>query len=308
MRTLISIKLTLLFAVVMSSLSAQQTGLFTHYQHNSIAINPAYAGSRDLLTVNAIHRSQWVGFGDGAPVSQTITAHTPIFSDAFGLGLSLFNDKFGPTSTTDIVLDLAYRLKLNTKYSLSFGLKGGGAFYTSNIAGLGVDDDQALQENINTRFLPNVGVGLYLSQEKFYLGASAPKLFSNEIVQKQSNITVGNTVQTFYFIAGALVPITTKWDFKPTTFLKVTKEAAQADITATFIANKKLNLGLNFRTSDGIGAIVGYQFTKQLLVSYAYDWSAFSVSQNSNGSHEVMLRYDFNFSNGNSRIESPRNF
>ena len=41
---------------------AQQLPQFTQYMYNTIAINPAYAGSRDALSIIALHRSQWVGF------------------------------------------------------------------------------------------------------------------------------------------------------------------------------------------------------------------------------------------------------
>ena len=56
--------------------NAQQDAMFTHYMYNTLAINPGYAGSRDALTITALHRSQWVGFA-GAPMTQTITVHTP---------------------------------------------------------------------------------------------------------------------------------------------------------------------------------------------------------------------------------------
>ena len=102
---------------------AQQDAMFTHYMFNTLAINPAYAGSRDALTVTALHRSQWVGF-DGAPTTQTLTLHSPVFNNKIGLGLSVVNDKIGPLNTTAFYGDFAYKVKVSKKGTLAFGLKG----------------------------------------------------------------------------------------------------------------------------------------------------------------------------------------
>jgi len=83
-------------------MEAQQEAQFSHYSFNTQSINPAYAGSRDALTVTALHRSQWVGF-EGAPTTQTLTAHTPILNDKLGIGLSVLNDKIGPTNNTSFL-------------------------------------------------------------------------------------------------------------------------------------------------------------------------------------------------------------
>jgi hypothetical protein len=102
-------------------MKAQQDAMFTHYMYNTLWLNPAYAGTRDAFTVTGIHRSQWVGF-DGAPVNQSITMHTPIMNGKVGVGLSVLNDKIGPTKSTSIALDLDYQIRLNTKSKLSFGI------------------------------------------------------------------------------------------------------------------------------------------------------------------------------------------
>ena len=51
---------------------AQQLPQFTQYMYNTIAINPAYAGSRETLTIVGLHRNQWAGF-PGAPTTQTLS-------------------------------------------------------------------------------------------------------------------------------------------------------------------------------------------------------------------------------------------
>src|SRR5689334_12410573 len=117
-------KLFILFVAGLSigSIQAQQDAMYTHYMYNTLAINPAYAGSRDALTMTALGRFQWVGFS-GAPMTQTFTAHAPVAWQSLGLGLSVVNDKIGPTTTTSIYADIAYRMKISEYSRLSFGLK-----------------------------------------------------------------------------------------------------------------------------------------------------------------------------------------
>ena len=50
------------------NLHAQQEAQFTQFNDNTLFINPAYAGSREMLNFTAMHREQWVGF-DGAPLT-----------------------------------------------------------------------------------------------------------------------------------------------------------------------------------------------------------------------------------------------
>jgi hypothetical protein len=97
--------------------------------------------------------------------------------------------------------------------------------------------------------------------------------------------------------------------FKPTTFVKVTAAAPiQADVTASFIIMKRLLLGAAFRTGDSFGALVGFDVTEQLHAGYSYDWSyGLNTGKYNQGSHEVVLRYDFIF-HSKKQIHSPRYF
>jgi len=113
------------------SMIAQQAPMFTHYMDNTLEINPAYAGSRDALTIMALHRSQWTGF-KGAPVTQTVTAHAPLENEHIALGVSVINDNIGPSNNTSVFADFAYIVKLTEKSKLAFGLSAGGNIYPGN--------------------------------------------------------------------------------------------------------------------------------------------------------------------------------
>jgi type IX secretion system PorP/SprF family membrane protein len=118
MKTLKKIIVLLSMGFVSLSIHAQQLPMFTHYMNNTLMVNPAYAGSRDALTITTLHRSQWVDF-KGAPITQTLSMHSPLRNEHIGVGLSILNDKIGPTNNTSIFVDYAYIMKLTEKSKLS---------------------------------------------------------------------------------------------------------------------------------------------------------------------------------------------
>ena len=119
-------KRLIFFAIIMTSgfiSRAQQDAMFSHYMFNTQAINPGYVGSREVLSVMSVIRSQWINF-DGAPNTQTLSLNAPLFDDQLGFGFSVLNDKIGPIKSTAFSLDLAYHLQVTQSgHKLSFGVK-----------------------------------------------------------------------------------------------------------------------------------------------------------------------------------------
>lgn len=308
-KTIIPLILVLNFGFI----KAQQDPMYTHYMYNTLVINPAYAGSRDALTITALHRSQWVNF-KGAPMVQTLSLHSPLRNEHLGVGLSVTNDKIGPTNNTSAVVDFAYIMKLNSKSKLALGLSAGANMFQGNLSSVQLDQqvDPSFQNNVNNRITPNFGFGVYYSRERFYAGLSVPKIIQNnysDLNQTTTNILAGKEQRHYYFIAGGLIKLFDNLDFKPTTFVKVTSAApVQADVTASFIIMKKVLLGAMFRTGDAFGALVGLDITNQFHIGYSYDYSyGLKTFKYHQGSHEIVLRYDFIFPS-KKQIHTPRYF
>lgn len=307
-------KLVLIATVILSSLgaNAQQDAMFTHYSFNTLGVNPAYAGSRDALTVLALHRSQWVSF-PGAPITQTVTAHMPIANDKMGVGLSFLHDKIGPTRNTGIYVDFAYRIRVGDNGKLAFGIKGGTSILASNVADLTTTEagDQSFAQNVQSQFLPNFGAGIYYQLPRFYVGFSTPRLLENDFATNSTSGSVASEARHYFFIAGAMFDLTkdAKLQLKPTTFFKVTAGApVELDVTALFYYNQKFWAGPMFRTGDAIGVLAGINFTPQFALGYSFDWSyGLNTGKYNAGSHEIMLRYDFVFKD-KKKILSPRYF
>lgn len=306
MKKTVIVLLTLLSAVV---LHAQQEAMFTHYMYNTLGVNPAYAGSRDALTITALHRSQWVGF-EGAPRTQTLTLHMPVYTDAVNLGLSVINDKIGPIHSTAVYIDYAFRFNITEKSKLALGLKMGFNNYNFNLSGLQVNtgNDPAFMVN-DGAFSPNIGFGIYFDCESFYAGLSTPKLFENNYAYSVPNDNISDEERHFYLIAGGIVPLSSNLKLKPTGLVKVVPGAPiEVDLTASFLFYERFQLGAMYRTGDALGALVGVYITDQLSVGYSFDWSFVNeTSKYNDGSHEIMLRYDL-FFRDKRRIRSPRYF
>lgn len=285
--------------------------MYTHYAFNTLAINPGYAGSREALTLTALHRSQWVGF-EGAPITQTLTLHAPLLDNKLGLGLSILNDNIGPTNFTSFNVDFAYKIPVSEKGNLSLGVKGGGNLVQGKLTSLTLDQsgDVAFSQNINSRFLPNFGFGIYYYTPTWYVGASTPKLLQNSFDDNMTT-SLSREQRHYFLIAGTVFNLSEseKIKLKPTAFVKVTESAPiEADLTAMLILFDKVELGAMYRTGDAIGGLLGYDFTPQLRVGYSYDFSYTNKTiQYNGGSHEIMLRYDFVLKN-KERIVSPRYF
>jgi len=310
-----TLKFIIAFVLSIASITAtaQQAPMYTHYMNNTLVVNPAYAGSRDALTVTAINRMQWVDF-EGAPVTQSITMHSPLMNDHIGLGFSVLNDNIGPTNTTAVAFDYAYRFNLTENSKMAFGLSVGMNIFQANLSALQLDvqNDPVFLNDINNHITPNVGFGAYYSTERFYAGFSIPNLFESsysEIAQMNGATLIGKEQRHYFLIAGTMIKLSDNLELKPTTYIKVTSAAPiEADLTASFIIQKRFLLGAMFRTGDALGALVGFDITDQFHVGYSFDWSyGLQTFRYNQGTHEIVLRYDFLLMN-RKQIHSPRNF
>lgn len=308
MKLISGIALTLLCHIAL----AQQDAMYTHYMFNTQAVNPAYAGSREALSVTTLHRSQWASHFPKNPVTQSLTLHTPLRNENIGMGLSIFNDRLGPEKTTSVFADFAYRIQVSDYGKLSFGLKGGLSMHSIDYDILNPEqaDDPVLRNNENSLWLPNFGFGMYYTNNKFYAGFSIPQLIEENFL---SNTVVGGAKfalqRHYYFIAGTVLKFSDDINFKPTTYIKMTKGVpVEVDLTANFQFYDRFLLGVMFRTRDAIGALAGFQINEQWAIGYSYDWSVLNQIPNNNfGSHEIVLRYDMFFLESH-HIKSPRHF
>ena len=300
-------KKTYLLSIILFSIStigiyAQQDAQYTQYMYNTISVNPAYAGARNAISISGLYRNQWVGI-DGAPVTQTLNIHSPIgSSEKVGLGLSIVNDKIGPTQETYIDIDFSYTIDTSYDGKLSFGIKAGGHLLDVDFNRLNqyATSDILLDTNIDNKFSPNVGIGAYYYTQKFYAGISAPNLLQTKHFNESSN---DNTASSFlaverinyYMILGYVFDINEYLKLKPAVLGKVVSGSPlQIDVSANFLLYDKLTLGLAYRWSAALSALAGFQISDNMMLGFAYDWetTALGNTEFNSGSYEFFLRYE----------------
>jgi type IX secretion system PorP/SprF family membrane protein len=298
----------LIFALMLTCYTgfAQQDAQYTQYMYNTININPAYAGSRGVMSIFGLHRTQWVGL-DGAPTTNAFSINTPINDSNLGLGVSFVNDKIGPTSDNTISADLSYTIQTSEEFKLSFGIKASGNLFNLDVNRLNPADanDPNLQ-NFDNEFSPNFGAGIYLHSDKMYFGLSVPN-FLQDSKYNDNEVAVFQERMNFYAIGGYVFDISPSVKFKPAFLTKVvTGSPLQVDASANFLFFDKLMLGAAYRWDAAVSALAGFQVTDGLFIGYSYDRETTQLRNYNSGSHEVFLRFEL--FNKVSKLVSPRFF
>ncbi|WP_290567859.1 PorP/SprF family type IX secretion system membrane protein [Leeuwenhoekiella sp. UBA6783] len=295
------------------SVQAQQDPQYTQYMYNPLVINPAYAGNRGRTSIMLLHRSQWVGL-DGAPRTQNLSVHSPIGLGKVGLGFSIINDALGPARETNFNADFSYTIETGVEGKLSFGLKG-----TLNLLDLDFSRtnpfnlNDPLLQNIENKLSPNVGVGLFYHDDRFYAGVSAPFLLQTDHFDRSGANSAASFIAEerihYYGLAGYVFNLGVNTKFKPSTLVKMTSGAPlSVDVNANFLFYDKLTLGASYRWSAALSGLVGFQISDALLVGFAYDRESTDLGNATynDGTYEVFLRFEL-FKEYN-RMVTPRFF
>lgn len=288
---------------------SQQDSQFTQYMYNTVNINPAYAGSRGVLSIFGLHRNQWVGL-DGAPVTNTFSLNTPISKSKMGLGLSFINDRIGPSDENTISVDVSYSVPTSENFKLSFGVKGTANLLNIDFTKLSQYDpgDALGTTNIDNKFSPNIGAGVYYHSDRSYIGFSVPNFLETEHFNKEnSTASIASERMHYHLIAGHVFDLTGNIKLKPAVLGKLVQGAPlQVDISANFLFNEKFTFGATYRWSAAVSGMVGFQVSDSWMIGYAYDMETTKLAKYNSGSHEIFLRYEL-FKNYD-KVVSPRFF
>lgn len=292
----------------------QQDPMFSQYYFNPMTVNPAYVGSRDVVSMTGLVRRQWLGIS-GAPVTGGFSIHTPDAARRNGFGLSVVNDQISYLGQTWVSAAYAYRIPIG-KYKLQLGLQG--SLYNWRINWnkahlIDPNDDVPVFYGRNL-LLPNAGFGAFFWGDKLYAGLSLPHLLVNSLDNNRPGISfnskdsdIAALKRHFFAMAGYVIDIDPDFKIKPSVLLKQVYGAPlEMDFNLNMYFAGKLGVGASYRTGDGVVGILEYQFNKQLRAGYAYDYPFTSLRRFTSGSHELMISYDFWFRNES--VVSPRVF
>ena len=278
-------------------LHAQQDPHYTQYMYNMSVMNPAYAGSKENLSLGLLYRKQWVEIED-APTTATFFGHAPVGKNV-GMGLSVISDKIGPVEENNIYADFSYTLNLGGEHKLAFGLKTGltlhkVGLYDEVYPTLPDEFDPAFSENTSNSYF-NIGSGLFYYTNKYYLGFSIPNLMKSKHLDFNGR-EFGSEVSHYFVTGGYVFDINDNVKFKPFFMMKSAFEAPTSlDLSANFLFNEKFEIGGTCRLEDSLGAMVNYAITPNIKLGYAYDHIVSDLNVTTPSSHEIILLFDLNF-------------
>lgn len=291
-----------------SQLMAQTEPMYSQYMFNMININPAYAGSRSVPSLTTLFRKQWVGI-PGAPQTTSLSLDMPLNEDKAGLGFQLLDDRLGVEKTTGAQVNYAYRVHVSEKGVLAMGLRAGLLNYSANYSQVSTiaENDPAFYQNVSG-LLPTAGAGVYYMTDRFYAGLSVPSLLQTRLNEQQQT-DVSSKVSGLHFFAtmGYVLSLSEDIKLKPSVLVKsVSGAPIQLDVNSNIWLQDKISFGLSYRTGDAVVGMVEWQMNDQLRFGYGYDHTVSKLNPYNQGTHEIMLRYEF----GSARTSyvSPRYF
>jgi len=303
----------LLALVGIADAVAQQDPHYTQYMYNMNVINPAYAGSKEHLSLGLLYRKQWVDIS-GAPSTGTFSGHSPVGKNV-GLGLSAITDKIGPVNETNVYADFSYTLKLGGEHRLALGLKAGATFHKvglyDDISNGYVPDegDPAFAQNVSKTYF-NVGTGVFYYTQKYYLAFSVPNMLKSKHLDYREGLNgykFGSEVSHYFLTGGYVFEIGDNFKLKPSFMVKSAfgvDPSVDGSLNALFF--DKFEIGATYRINDSFGGMVNYAITPSIKIGYAYDHITSDLKVTTPASHEFMLLFDLNFPKKVSR--SPRYF
>lgn len=273
---------------------AQQDAQYSQYMFNQLALNPAYAGSREALATSLVYRDQWTGI-QGAPSTGALSVQMPLKKKKIGVGAEIFSDKLGPKNTSGILLSYAYRIPF-LKGKLSFGLRMGVYNYAFDWNKLEYKDQSDVYNQIKARdskITPTADFGMYYYARTFYWGFATTHLNRGKITDMTTDSVSHQTVHFFMPIGKAFE--VRNMIINPSILIKSTGNApSSVDVSVNFLLKERLWLGVSARSKYGIVFLAQYMINEKMKAGYSYDLGTNKIGIVGKGSHEIMIGYDIN--------------
>jgi type IX secretion system PorP/SprF family membrane protein len=175
------------------------------------------------------------------------------------------------------------------------GLKGSGQSYSANTNGLttyGFTQDGSLND-FNSRFTPNVGMGLYLRHANHFISLSAPKLLTQDRLQEQDGEAFLSTDRRHFYLAGGYDFLLSKeLTLEASSMLRYVDASPLAlDVTAILDFGQRFKLGASYRLDAAVSGLFLFNISPKFNIGYAYEAAIQnSINDIDNSSHELFMR------------------
>ncbi|MCC7303650.1 MAG: type IX secretion system membrane protein PorP/SprF [Bacteroidia bacterium] len=272
---------------------SQQDAQYTQYMFNHLAMNPAYAGTRDVLDVVLQHRTQWTRM-DGGPLNSSMAFQMPIGKKKAGVGVELLSEKIGPKSIGSIRGSYSYRIKLGPG-KLSFGLKMGVNSYHydwNKIKYRDLNDPFAGDNGQDQWTVISADFGMFYYTKSFYSGLAITHLNQNRLYELSDTLYNETQVPHLFLPVGVGIQLSEHLVMNPSILLKATVAAPlDLDVNCNFLIDNKVWLGAGYRMGYGVSLLGLWNISDHLRMGYSYDYGLNRIGAVGRGSHEFMLGY-----------------
>lgn len=299
----------------LTQVQAQQDAQFSYYMKNQLYYNPAFAGVEGITQISLFHRSQWLGyeptFDDGsAPVTQVLSMTTPIYKFNSGFGAHVVNDNLGPLNVLQVQASYAYHLGIKNS-KLSFGFRIGALSQSIDKGQYRAIDnpDPVIVNSSESQVRPDLALGVYFRSEKYYAGASFNHLLKSEFDFGVDNVR--NELENHaYLTLGYIHEVNFDVTIEPSLLVQTDFNQYNVMLGALAYYKEQLWVGLSFRQSEDVNALLGYNFLKDKSLSFGYSFGYVVKDQDAKQptSHEIMLSYQLpvNPGSGKKVVRTPR--
>lgn len=291
--------LIIVFLAINLVVKAQQDPQFSQNMFNHMTVNPAFAGQHNRWVISGIYRNQWQSMPD-APETYALNVDGPLRIKGVdgGVGLNMLSDKLGLQSTLQLMLNYSYKRALRCGV-LSMGLKmgivnekiGSDYYNPSDENHTDVKDDPAINQEDLSRIKFDMGLGMFLTGNRFYAGMAVSHL-------TKPRFTIGQTGEFFlaphlYFTGGYTFHLTPSWDIQPSAYVMTDLVSAQYSVNANAVYKKMFWGGISYRYEEAVIFMGGLELKNGIMVGYSYDWNVSDIGRYIGGSHEVTVSYSF---------------
>lgn len=297
----------------------QQQQMYTQFMYNKMGLNPAFAGNETYLSATLMYRDQWNGF-PGAPKAQVLSINLPRLGKRIGLGVNFERQSIGITEKITYEAMYAYKFFLGDG-TLSMGMNVSGRKYIQDYTDsrlFAIQDitlDPSIPQTVQSRNLFNAGFGVYFNTNKFYMGASLPRMIRSDIDFDANNL-FSTEVRHLFLMTGGTFIVNNDVRLTPQVMFRAAENTPWGlDLNFSSTWKDKYSAGITYRTGgargdlgESIDLIVGMQLSDRMMLGFAYDITLSKIRVIDNGSLEMILGYNFIPKKIKTIVVNPRYF
>lgn len=294
----------LLFLTLANCGMGQQLNQYSLSQFNLYKDFGAYAGFEQKLVLSGHLRNQWVAH-PGNPTFQYIGANMPIFNIKSGLGLDFENISEGnfhyrkARTSFNKVLNFGNAV-ISTGIRLSFNqlaingktiLTPEGDYNDGSIN----HNDRQLSRDLERGYGIGYELSTFIRYNLYQFGLSISETPTHEIRTTSSGYRFKEQLNLFF--SGIFI-FSENIQFQPSMAFRTDFNTIQTDLSGILNLNGNIFGGLvlrgyNSKSLDAIGITFGHKINRKYSVYYNYDLPISSIKRTNEGSHELLLKMNF---------------